>query len=62
MAAFSDHAFAKDTAFSSDAFAFGTPALHSPRGYDPRRAIILADDLKIIEFAEDFLRRQPWRR
>lgn len=32
------------------------------RGYDPRREIILADDLKIIEAVEDFLRRQPWRK
>lgn len=39
-----------------------TPVTARARGYDPRREIILADDLKIIEYVEDFLRRQPWRR
>lgn len=62
MGAFSDHAFYKDIAFSSDAFSFGTPSLTRARGYDPKLPILRADDEFIIEYVEDFLRRQPWRR
>lgn len=34
----------------------------SARGYDPKLAILRADDQFIIEYVEDFLRRQPWRK
>lgn len=62
MAAFSNAAFSTD-AFSVDAFSFGTPSVSARvPGYDPKIAILRADDEKIIAYVEDFLRRQPWRR